>query len=144
MGNKVAAIEAMQAADVPTVPGSNGPLADDDAKNLQIAKDIGFPVIVKATAGGGGRGMRVVHTESNLLSSIQITKAEAKAAFGDETVYLEKFLEKPRHVEVQVLADQQGNAVTFTIAIVHCNVGIKKYWKKHQRLKSTQKRAHRF
>ena len=111
MGNKVAAIEAMQAANVPTVPGSNGPLEDDDAKNLKIARDIGFPVIVKAAAGGGGRGMRVVHTEANLLSSIQITKAEAQAAFGDEIVYLEKFLEKPRHVEVQVLADQHGNAI---------------------------------
>ena len=111
MGNKVAAIEAMQAANVPTVPGSNGPLGDDDAENLKIARDIGFPVIVKAAAGGGGRGMRVVHAESNFLSSIQITKSEAKAAFGDATVYLEKFLEKPRHVEVQVLADKHGNAI---------------------------------
>ena len=94
MGNKVAAIEAMQAANVPTVPGSNGPLGEDEDKNLTIAQSIGYPVIVKAAAGGGGRGMRVVHTESNLLSSIQITKSEAKAAFGDATVYLEKFLEK--------------------------------------------------
>ena len=111
MGNKVAAIEAMQAANVPTVPGSNGPLGEDDDNNLTIAKSIGYPVIVKAAAGGGGRGMRVVHTESNLLSSIQITKSEAKAAFGDATVYLEKFLEKPRHVEVQILADKHGHAV---------------------------------
>jgi acetyl-CoA carboxylase biotin carboxylase subunit len=111
MGNKVAAIEAMQAANVPTVPGSNGPLGEDDDKNLTIAQSIGYPVIVKAAAGGGGRGMRVVHTESNLLSSIQITKSEAKAAFGDATVYLEKFLEKPRHVEVQILADKHGHAV---------------------------------
>ena len=111
MGNKVAAIEAMQAANVPTVPGSNGPLGDDDDNNLAIAKSIGYPVIVKAAAGGGGRGMRVVHTESNLLSSIQITKSEAKAAFGDATVYLEKFLEKPRHVEVQILADKHGHVV---------------------------------
>jgi acetyl-CoA carboxylase biotin carboxylase subunit len=111
MGNKVAAIEAMQAANVPTVPGSNGPLGEDDDKNLTIAQSIGYPVIVKAAAGGGGRGMRVVHTESNLLSSIQITKSEAKAAFGDATVYLEKFLEKPRHVEVQILADKYGRAV---------------------------------
>ena len=111
MGNKVAAIEAMQAANVPTVPGSNGPLGEDDDKNLTIAQSIGYPVIVKAAAGGGGRGMRVVHSESNLLSSIQITKSEAKAAFGDATVYLEKFLEKPRHVEVQILADKHGHAV---------------------------------
>ena len=111
MGNKVAAIEAMQAANVPTVPGSNGPLGEDDDKNHTIAQSIGYPVIVKAAAGGGGRGMRVVHTESNLLSSIQITKSEAKAAFGDATVYLEKFLEKPRHVEVQILADKYGHAV---------------------------------
>ena len=111
MGNKVAAIEAMQAANVPTVPGSNGPLGEDDDKNHTIAQSIGYPVIVKAAAGGGGRGMRVVHTESNLLSSIQITKSEAKAAFGEATVYLEKFLEKPRHVEVQILADKHGHAV---------------------------------
>lgn len=111
MGNKVAAIEAMQAANVPTVPGSNGPLGEDDDNNLTIAKSIGYPVIVKAAAGGGGRGMRVVRTESNLLSSIQINKSEAKAAFGDATVYLEKFLEKPRHVEVQILADKHGQAV---------------------------------
>ena len=111
MGDKVAAIQTMQAANVPTVPGSNGSLGDDDAKNLKIAKKIGFPVIVKAAAGGGGRGMRVVRTESDLLTSIQITKSEAKAAFGDATVYLEKFLEKPRHVEVQILADTHGNAI---------------------------------
>lgn len=111
MGDKVAAIQTMQAANVPTVPGSNGSLGDDDAKNLKIAKKIGFPVIVKAAAGGGGRGMRVVRTESDLLTSIQITKSEAKAAFGDATVYLEKFLEKPRHVEVQILADKHGNAI---------------------------------
>ncbi len=111
MGNKVAAIEAMQAAGVPTVPGSNGPLGTDEATNLKLAAKIGYPVIVKAAAGGGGRGMRVVHTEANLLSSIQITQSEAKSAFGDATVYLEKFLERPRHVEVQVLADQHGQAV---------------------------------
>ena len=111
MGNKVAATDATQAANGPTVPGSNGPLGEDDDKNHTIAQSIGYPVIVKAAAGGGGRGMRVVHTESNLLSSIQITKSEAKAAFGDATVYLEKFLEKPRHVEVQILADKHGHAV---------------------------------
>ena len=111
MGNKVAAIEAMRAAGVPTVPGSNGPLGTDDATNLALAQGIGYPVIVKAASGGGGRGMRVVHSESNLLSAIQITQSEAQSAFGDATVYLEKFLERPRHVEVQVLADTHGHAV---------------------------------
>ena len=111
MGNKVAAIEAMKKAGVPTVPGSDGPLGDDGEATVAIARRIGFPVIVKAAAGGGGRGMRVVHTEAALLNAIQVTKGEAKAAFGDDTVYLEKFLERPRHVEVQVLADTLGHAV---------------------------------
>lgn len=111
MGNKVAAIEAMKKAGVPTVPGSDGPLGEDGDATLAIARRIGFPVIVKAAAGGGGRGMRVVHTEAALLNAIQVTKGEAKAAFGDDTVYLEKFLERPRHVEVQVLADTLGHAV---------------------------------
>jgi acetyl-CoA carboxylase biotin carboxylase subunit len=111
MGDKVSAIRAMKAAGVPTVPGSGGPLPNDRETCLDIAQTIGFPVIIKAAAGGGGRGMRVVHTESALMNSIQLTKAEAKAAFGDDTVYMEKFLQNPRHVEVQVLADGQGNAV---------------------------------
>ncbi|MCB8890005.1 acetyl-CoA carboxylase biotin carboxylase subunit [Vreelandella malpeensis] len=111
MGDKVSAIEAMKAAGVPTVPGSDGPLGDDDATNLATANRIGYPVIIKAAAGGGGRGMRVVHTEGHLLSAITVTRTEAHAAFGDGTVYMEKFLEKPRHVEVQVLADGQGNAI---------------------------------
>ncbi len=111
MGDKVSAIEAMKKAGVPTVPGSDGPLSDNDGQNLEIARKIGFPVIVKAAAGGGGRGMRVVHNEAALLGSIQVTKAEAGAAFGSDVVYLEKFLQKPRHVEVQVLADGQGNAI---------------------------------
>ncbi|MCP1313368.1 MULTISPECIES: acetyl-CoA carboxylase biotin carboxylase subunit [unclassified Halomonas] len=111
MGDKVSAIEAMKAAGVPTVPGSDGPLGDDDATNLATAQRIGYPVIIKAAAGGGGRGMRVVHTEGHLLSAITVTRTEAHAAFGDGTVYMEKFLEKPRHVEVQVLADGQGNAI---------------------------------
>ena len=108
MGNKVAAMKRCKQQMYRQ--SLYGPLGDDDAKNKN-RRDIGFPVIVKAAAGGGGRGMRVVHAESNLLSSIQITKSEAKAAFGDATVYLEKFLEKPRHVEVQVLADKHGNAI---------------------------------
>jgi acetyl-CoA carboxylase biotin carboxylase subunit len=111
MGDKVSAIEAMQKAGVPTVPGSNGPLPDDNEKCLQFGRDIGYPVIIKAAAGGGGRGMRVVHTESALLNSIRITKSEALAGFGDDTVYMEKFLQNPRHVEIQVISDGQGNAV---------------------------------
>ncbi|MBT5293116.1 MAG: acetyl-CoA carboxylase biotin carboxylase subunit [Cellvibrionales bacterium] len=111
MGDKVAAIQEMQKAGVPTVPGSNGPLTDDAARSIRIAKEIGYPVIIKAAAGGGGRGMRVVHEEESLISSIALTKAESKAAFGDDTVYLEKFLGNPRHVEIQVLADGQGQAI---------------------------------
>jgi len=111
MGDKVSAIQAMKAAGVPTVPGSDGPLTDDSERTLEIARNIGYPVIVKAAAGGGGRGMRVVHNEAALLNSIQVTQSEAAAAFGSDVVYLEKFLQKPRHVEIQVLADGQGNAV---------------------------------
>ncbi|GGB88834.1 biotin carboxylase [Marinobacterium zhoushanense] len=111
MGDKVSAIQAMKKAGVPTVPGSDGPLPEDNEAIHKIAKRIGYPVIIKAAAGGGGRGMRVVHTEAHLTNAVQVTRTEAKAAFGDETVYMEKFLEKPRHVEVQVLADGQGNAI---------------------------------
>ncbi len=113
MGDKVSAIAAMKEAGVPTVPGSNGPLTNDTEACLQHGRTIGYPVIIKAAAGGGGRGMRVVNTESALLNSIRITKAEALAGFGDDTVYMEKFLQNPRHVEVQVLSDGQGNAVHF-------------------------------
>jgi len=111
MGDKITAIEAMKASGVPTVPGSDGPLTDDNERTIKMARDIGYPVIVKAAGGGGGRGMRVVHTEAALLNSIQLTKAEAGAAFGNDTVYMEKFLENPRHVEFQILADEHGNAV---------------------------------
>ncbi|WP_027856348.1 acetyl-CoA carboxylase biotin carboxylase subunit [Marinobacterium jannaschii] len=112
MGDKVSAIEAMKKAGVPTVPGSDGPLPEDNPERVHaIAKRIGYPVIIKAAAGGGGRGMRVVHSEASLLNSIHVTRSEAAAAFGDDTVYMEKFLENPRHVEVQVLADGQGNAI---------------------------------
>ncbi|WP_372759432.1 acetyl-CoA carboxylase biotin carboxylase subunit [Litorivivens sp.] len=111
MGDKVSAIKAMKAAGVPTVPGSDGPLTEDGDRTLEIARKIGYPVIIKAAAGGGGRGMRVVHSEAALLNAVFVTQSEAKAAFGDGTVYLEKFLEKPRHVEIQVLADGQGNAI---------------------------------
>ncbi|SEI42421.1 acetyl-CoA carboxylase, biotin carboxylase subunit [Allopseudospirillum japonicum] len=111
MGDKVSAIAAMKKAGVPTVPGSDGPLPEDGDEILATARRIGFPVIIKAAAGGGGRGMRVVHSEAHLLNAVHVTKSEAKSAFGDDTVYMEKFLENPRHVEVQVLADGQGNAV---------------------------------
>ena len=111
MGDKVEAIRAMQEAGVPCVPGSGGPLGDEAAENIRIAREIGYPVIVKASGGGGGRGMRVVQTEAALLNAIATTKQEAKAAFGNDMVYMEKFLENPRHVEIQVLADGQGNAI---------------------------------
>ena len=111
MGDKVSAIKAMQEAGVPTVPGSDGPLPDDANECLNIARRIGYPVIIKAAGGGGGRGMRVVHSEGSLINSINLTKSEAGAAFGNETVYMEKFLEKPRHIEFQVLGDNDGNAV---------------------------------
>ena len=111
MGDKISAIKAMKRAGVPCVPGSEGPLPSTEKEILKIAAGIGYPVLIKAAAGGGGRGMRVVHTEAALLSSIQLTRAEAKAAFGNDTVYMEKFLDNPRHVEFQVLADEHGNAV---------------------------------
>ncbi|MGI9275669.1 MAG: acetyl-CoA carboxylase biotin carboxylase subunit [Endozoicomonas sp.] len=111
MGDKVSAIQAMQKAGVPTVPGSDGPLTDDNERTLEIASQIGYPVIIKASGGGGGRGMRVVHRETALINSVNLTRAEAKAAFNNDVVYLEKFLENPRHVEYQVLADGQGNAI---------------------------------
>ncbi len=111
MGDKVSAINAMKKAGVPCVPGSDGPLGSDMAKNKEIAKRIGFPVIIKASGGGGGRGMRVVRNVESLEESIAMTKAEAKAAFNNDMVYMEKYLENPRHVEIQVLADTHGNAV---------------------------------
>ncbi|RMF98798.1 MAG: acetyl-CoA carboxylase biotin carboxylase subunit [Gammaproteobacteria bacterium] len=111
MGDKVSAIRAMKAAGVPCVPGSDGPLGDDIGDNLQLARDIGYPVIIKAAGGGGGRGMRVVHSEPALANAIQTTRAEARAAFGNDMLYMEKFLERPRHIEFQVLADSHGNAV---------------------------------
>jgi acetyl-CoA carboxylase biotin carboxylase subunit len=111
MGDKVEAIKAMKKAGVPTVPGSDGPLDDNDERNRQLARDIGYPIIIKAAGGGGGRGMRVVHSEATLLDSISLTKAEAGAAFNNDVVYMEKFLGNPRHVEIQVLADEHGNAI---------------------------------
>ena len=111
MGDKVSAIEVMRDAGVPTVPGSNGPINDNSDINIKLAQKIGYPVIIKAAAGGGGRGMRVVHSESELLSSIQLTQTEANNFFGNGVVYLEKFLERPRHIEIQVIGDGEGNAI---------------------------------
>src|SRR6185295_10903419 len=111
MGDKVSAIKVMKSHGVPCVPGSDGPLGPDNDENLRIARQIGYPVIIKASGGGGGRGMRVVHVEAALLNAIAITQAEAGAAFGNSQVYMEKFLEKPRHIEFQVLADAHGNVI---------------------------------
>jgi acetyl-CoA carboxylase biotin carboxylase subunit len=111
MGDKVSAKQAMVAAGVPTVPGSEGALPDDPREIVKAARAIGYPVIIKAAGGGGGRGMRVVHTEAALLNAVNMTQQEAGAAFGNPAVYMEKFLENPRHIEIQILADQHRNAV---------------------------------
>ena len=111
MGDKVSAKNAMKKAGVPCVPGSDGALPEDPAEIIKIAKQIGYPVIIKAAGGGGGRGMRVVHTEAALISSVNMTRTEAGAAFGNPMVYMEKFLEQPRHIEIQILSDQHGNSV---------------------------------
>jgi acetyl-CoA carboxylase, biotin carboxylase subunit len=111
MGDKVSAKQAMIRTGVPTVPGSEGALPDDPVQIRAIAKKVGYPVIIKAAGGGGGRGMRVVHTEAALIHAVQTTKAEAGAAFGNPAVYMEKFLQNPRHIEIQILADQHRNAV---------------------------------
>lgn len=112
MGDKVSAINAMKEAGIPCVPGSDGPLGDDNKELMRIAKKIGYPVIIKAAGGGGGRGMRVVHSEASLLKSIQLTRHEAGSAFGNDMVYMEKFLEHPRHIEIQILADEHGNVIS--------------------------------
>lgn len=111
MGDKVSAIAAMKKAGVPCVPGSDGVLGDDGNVNVKLAREIGYPVIIKASGGGGGRGMRVVHSEAALLNAITLTKSEAAAAFSNDEVYMEKYLENPRHIEFQVLADKHGNAI---------------------------------
>lgn len=111
MGDKVSAIEVMRKAGVPTVPGSDGPITDDNERTLAIARRIGYPIMIKAAAGGGGRGMRVVHEEADLLTSIKVTQTEAGSFFGSNVVYMEKFLDNPRHVEIQVIGDGQGNAI---------------------------------
>ena len=111
MGDKVSAIEAMKKAGVPCVPGSGGPIGDDAKENATIAKRIGYPVIIKAAGGGGGRGMRVVRSEAELVNSIALTKSEAGQFFNNDMVYMEKYLENPRHIEIQILADGQGHAL---------------------------------
>jgi acetyl-CoA carboxylase, biotin carboxylase subunit len=111
MGDKISAKEAMKAAGVPCVPGSEGALPEDPKEITKIARTIGYPVIIKAAGGGGGRGMRVVHTEAALVNAVNMTRTEAQAAFGNPMVYMEKFLEDPRHIEIQVMADNYGNAV---------------------------------
>ncbi len=111
MGDKISAIKAMKKAGVPCVPGSDGALSSDDKEVFRLATRLGYPVLIKATAGGGGKGMRVVHTEAALLNAVALTRAEAQAAFGNEAVYLEKYLDNPRHIEFQVLADEHGNAI---------------------------------
>ncbi len=111
MGDKVSAKQAMASAGVPTVPGSSGALPEDAREIVKIARSVGYPVIIKAAGGGGGRGMRVVHTEAALINAVTMTRQEALAAFGNPAVYMEKFLENPRHIEIQVLADQHRNAV---------------------------------
>jgi acetyl-CoA carboxylase biotin carboxylase subunit len=111
MGDKIMAIKTMKELDIPCVPGSGGPLGDDPKENISIARKIGYPVLIKASGGGGGRGIRVVRSEAALLNTISLTQAEAKAAFGNGEVYLEKYLEKPRHIEIQVIGDGKGNAV---------------------------------
>jgi acetyl-CoA carboxylase biotin carboxylase subunit len=111
MGDKVAAIKFMKKIGIPCVPGSNEPIGDDDPETIKMARAIGYPVIIKAAGGGGGRGMRVVHTESHLINAIALTRSEAKAAFNNDKVYIEKYLQNPRHIEIQVLGDGQGNAI---------------------------------
>ena len=133
MGDKVSAIKAMKEAGVPCVPGSDGPLGDDDQETLRLAREIGYPIIIKASGGGGGRGMRVVHGEAALLTTIDLTRSEANAAFGNPTVYMEKYLEHPRHVEIQVLATPTATPFISANAIVRCSAAIKKSSRKHRR-----------
>ncbi len=111
MGSKISAREVMQQSGVPCVPGSDGPITEDLDTMQQLARDIGYPVIIKAAGGGGGRGMRVVRSEASLKNAVSLTRAEAATAFGDDTVYMEKFLARPRHIEIQLLADEQGNVI---------------------------------
>ncbi|MBR2251992.1 MAG: ATP-grasp domain-containing protein, partial [Neisseriaceae bacterium] len=116
MGDKVSAKREMLAAGVPCVPGSDGALPDDHNEIIKIARKVDYPLIIKASGGGGGRGMRVVEKEEDLITSVETTKTEAGAAFGNPTVYMERYLQKPRHIEIQVLADEHGNAIYVKLA----------------------------
>ncbi len=111
LGDKISAIQAMKVSGVPCVPGSDGPVPDDDEEVIRLAKKIGFPLMIKASGGGGGKGMRVCRDPSNLIQAVHLTRKEAAAAFDNDVIYMERFLEKPRHIEFQVLADGQGNAI---------------------------------
>lgn len=111
MGDKIAAITLMKKMNIPCVPGSSEPIGDDDTETIKLARSIGYPIIIKAAGGGGGRGMRVVHTESHLINAITLTRSEAKAAFNNDKVYIEKYLQNPRHIEIQILGDGFGNAI---------------------------------
>src|SRR6266446_10303409 len=113
MGDKAAARETMRKAGVPIVPGSDGPITIDDPGLTKLARKIGYPVIVKAVAGGGGRGMRVVNNESELAPAMEVAQSEAKKAFGNGDVYIEKYIEKPRHIEIQIVADSKGRVIYF-------------------------------
>ena len=129
MGDKVSAKKAMIASGVPCVPGSDGALPDDPDEILKIAEKIGFPVIVKASGGGGGRGMRVVEKKEDLIQSVEMTKAEAQAAFGNPMVYMERFLQRPRHIEIQILADEHGNAIYVSALVIVVRVHLNFYTK---------------
>jgi acetyl-CoA carboxylase biotin carboxylase subunit len=133
MGDKVSAINVMKKAGVPCVPGSGGPLGDVPEENFRIARDIGYPVIIKASGGGGGRGMRVVHSEAALLNAISVTKAEALAAFNNDQVYMEKFLERPRHIEFQVLADHHGNVIHLGERDCSCSAATRRWSRRPRR-----------
>jgi acetyl-CoA carboxylase, biotin carboxylase subunit len=111
MGDKVSAKDAMKRASIPVVPGSDGALGEDPMELIRTAKQVGYPVIIKAAGGGGGRGMRVVHTEAALINAVNMTRAEAGAAFNNPSVYMEKYLENPRHIEIQILADEYKNVI---------------------------------
>ncbi len=132
MGDKVSAIAAMKKAGVPCVPGSDGPLGDDMDKNRAIAKRIGYPVIIKASGGGGGRGMRVVRGDAELAQSISMTRAEAKAAFSNDMVYMEKYLENPRHVEIRYWLTVRATLSIWRNVTAPCSAATRKWSKKHQ------------
>ena len=141
MGDKVSAKHAMIEAGVPCVPGSEGALPDDGEEILKIADKVGYPVIIKASGGGGGRGMRVVEKKEDLLQSVEMTKAEAGAAFGNPMVYMERYLQRPRHVEIQVIADDTATPSTSPSATAPCSAATKKSSKKHRLRSSLKKNA---